>query len=888
MIAADLQQPPPIPDVPDKDYASKVKQFIDKKSLYEHPLHLRKHQLDRKADLFVQSIQWLQPSFNLDPTRTPHWSQKRPRPNDPDAIPMPVYNEIAGHIQNEASRLGKPEYKPYVRPAGKTPNVKTKEGARRATEILTASLEDMGWDDTAETFYHHMPMYGGGWLKSWWDTSMDKTVRVPIKGALQCPECDFKLASPDLAPEHAAAVDPARVTKDESIGEDGRPQVKHSTSVCLTCDTHTVMGPRLDATGQPAIDPTGAMTIEPQQAEGPSNLEPFTPVDEELQQQDHFGRPLGKDVPLGEWKVRNGSPYDTFPQDLGVDITIASMQEICEVHVESLDWIRSRFPDKADQIKAEQPSALLRWHPICGERTIFAESATGESLFRNHCRVKEYHKDPWMELDPKTGKRAMNQGRSIMMAGDVLLLDGPLMMESRLNPGKYVRRVRYEYAPWEIRSGGRELEGISMCEYLFDAQENINESKSQTADCRKRKASPKWLAARQMNFEYEEGGEAGSVWMYDPIPVEGLQGLMPKEIGSTTIDSGVGAEIEHDLEYMDRASGKAAVEDGNVPGGVSAAAAIQMLAEQTAERRRPRIRRIRKMFERIWRHGLELQHEFVVESREYLAKNDADEWTDRSWIGTDIAGQFDVKIDPEPEHDTVIQKQERVRDAITNLKIVDVSNPKVAMMVAQELDMPTELFEDQNLQEDGAERELIDFLEQGVAPVIDKDLDDPAAHYDRHGRDCHGDKWRALERTARWAEAWTYLYGWDEAKVPMPQPPAPMVPGQPPAPPAPPTMVSKFDIFEQMNGQSLPPLPELHIEACWKAILNKVAPQLRPRTPEQQQALAIVLRFRAHVAQHKRDEQAQATAGAPQVAAPDAQATSAGMAPTAGVPGMAA
>jgi hypothetical protein len=51
-------------------------------------------------------------------------------------------------------------------------------------------------------------------------------------------------------------------------------------------------------------------------------------------------------------------------------------------------------------------------------------------------------------------------------------------------------------------------------------------------------------------------------------------------------------------------------------------------------------------------------------------------------------------------------------------------------------------------------------------------------------------------------------------------------------------------------------------------MLNKVGYlRMRPRLPEEVAALKKVIRWRAHLAQHKRDEGAQ-QAGAPAVAAP--------------------
>ncbi len=862
IIAKDYTQPPP-KNAP----AGEIRAFLDKKSPYDHVLHIRQHSLYRKADLYYQGIQWIQPSYNLDPTRTPHWSQIEYKDDD---IPRPVYNEMAPVIQNEAARLGRPEYKPYVRPAGENPDAATRQAAERSIEILLAELDRNQWEGVAELGYHHMPLYGGWRLKSYWNVSMEKTVRVPVSGAHRCPQCGCSFASPEIPEDKQALIDPARYEVAQPEGEieaGADPKIKVNLHSCIKCNDHdeelTEDQPALDELGQPIKDEMGALMMAPvtrtERVPGPPKLEPFTPADDELHQADYFERPLGEDVPLGEWKIETCSPYDEFLANLGVDEDPVNWTEIMEVHIESCDWVRARARGKEEHIKPESMEALLRWHPVAGERAIFYSSTIGAGVFRNHVRVKEYHKKPFMERDPKTGKWGMNRGRSIMMAGDVVILDGDYLMESKNNPGTMIPRVHYDYAAWEPRSGGREAYGVSMSEQMFDVQDNINEAKSQTQDARQREASPKWLIPRGMNFDYEDAGEAGCHWQYDPL-TDNPQ-VKPERTGSTTIAAGVAAEIESDISFLHRASGNSEVEQGSTPSGVSAAAAIQILSEQTAEKRRPRIRRIREMFERTWSHGLMLCHEFVREDRKFKTKKESGEWAERTWKGLDIAGQTDVKIDPEPESDSEIQKQERIRDGI-NLRVIDPTNPKVARLVAQDLKISSDLYGDQNRQYETAEREFIDYLDLNREPAVDDGLDDHPSHVDQHGADFLGEKWRDLEILGNWNEANLWLWGWEGA----------------------------FEIYSMTAQQKWPEALELRILRMWYQRLAEPGMsgtgvfanywQQKPRTGQEKAALAKILRMRSHYSAHKMLMEAQSMAPAPEAAPTDSPATADGMAPT--------
>lgn len=879
------QQPPPF-EKPSEDYAAKLRAFLDKKATYEHPLRLRQHSTWRKADLYLGNEQWLRKSYNLDSTRTVHWSRLEYRDDDPDAIPTPTYNEMISVHRNEAARLGRPGYKPYVRPEEKDPDAEIKAAAEKSAEILLAELERMHWKEQAELGYDHMPRYGGWALKSWWDVSWEKTTRQPMLSAMRCPApgCGFTSASPDLDSDQALAVDqykPGRleVTQDPADVE----KSKFALKSCLTCDDHEEMQEATETVS--TLDENGAYVEMPQTMQqavrvpGPPALEAFTPVEDELYAQDSLGRDLGQDVPVGEWKVRTKSPFDIFWANCGVDEDPQNWTEILDVHVESLDWVHARFPDKFGLVKPEAREALLKWHPIGGEKDIFFTGADG--LFKNHVRVKEYHKKPYKEWDPKRGKCFMNKGRTIMMAGNVVLMDGPFLMESKNNPGKFIDRVHYDYAAFDIRDGGRSLNGVALTEYLFDVQDAINEAKSQTQDTRQRMASPKWLVKRGMNLDYATVGNAGAHWLYDDSP-DGTPSK-PEEVGSTTISEGVAREIERDIEFVSRVSNSQEIEDGNVPAGVTAAAAMQILAEQAGEQRKPRINRIREMLARVWKHGLQLCHEFVREERMYHKRSETDEWTMAAWTGMDIVDGCDVQIDPEPDHDTELQRQQNLLKAV-EIGAVDVQeNKRAAMLVAKALDIPSDLTEDDDIQYEAAEREYIDYLERDIEPVIDADLDDPIAHSDQHGQDTHDPRWRQVEAEAGWKEILKLISGWND---PVPGVVDPMT-GQP-------TMSTMFEQIQSTPigpnpldpmgapvtlGSQWPTLLELQIVECWKYLAQKYIQSV----PEKQQVIQKVIRWRAHLAAHRMKVEENAGAaqmGAPVAAATGADATVTGTMPT--------
>jgi hypothetical protein len=272
---------------------------------------------------------------------------------------------------------------------------------------------------------------------------------------------------------------------------------------------------------------------------------------------------------------------------------------------------------------------------------------------------------------------------------------------------------------------------------------------------------------------------------------------------------------------------------------------------------------------RAYRHGLELMQELCREPRLYWEEDGAGEWKQRAWDGLMFAGQTHVHIDAEPDHNTDLVKQQTVRDYLS-MNPQAMATPKTARVVAKVLGVQEELFQGDNLQDDAAEREYIDFFDRERAPVVDPDLDDHDAHYDRHGVDCHSDKWRDLEDDADWDGALPQLSDWET-----------MYAGQPGAVDDTGMPIPGLD---QQMGDQWPPDLEGRIFACWQQILSE---RYQSPTPEAAQALARVLRFRAHMAAHKRVGQARAAAaaqGQQVMAAPQAPETAAGTMPTPGQP----
>jgi hypothetical protein len=867
----------------------KLKLWVNSEIQYNHPYRLRQWATWTKADYFDANIMWLEP-FILGVGGSYRWTPLTFKKEE-QGFPTPSFNEFSAPIENEAARLGRPEYQPYVRPTGERPDPKARRGARLAEQVLQDALTDMRWVEEEDLGELHMPLYGGWFVFSYWETNWLETVPIPVKSAVRCPDpgCCTMLADPLVPAEQFGAAFPETPGAENVYPDELQPGAPPHVRVtnCPTCakQVQTATPLTWPATGDPMTDDMGEPQFETATATIPGpKLQPFTPVKDELSSFDPFGRPMSQQVPKGKWVLKTVSPYDQFVRNLGVDEKPSTLDEFTIVEVVPLDYVRNHFPN-GHLVKAEQPAVLMMFHPVAGERTIYqGTGAGGPGMFRNHVRLKRKFKKPYMEVPrgadgkqiPNTPAQP-NRGRAVVMAGDVVLEDGDFMIESQNNPGTWIPKVHFDYVCWKTRAGGKEMQGMSMAENLFDAQEAINETLSQYKDAMEREGSPKWLVPREVNFDYEESGEAGAHWVWDGVTDN--PNVRPERVQSNLMSGEVFNFLNWCIAHVARVSNLNEVEQGNVPAGVTAALALQILAEQSGERRRNRIRRIREMLERLYSHGLQLCHELVREDRLFWLKDETGSWSQKAWSGLQLEGQTDVRIDAEPEHHTPLQRQQRIKD-MKDLFPQLFQNPRSLRRLAQQMGYPLEGFEDESLQDEAAQREFSRFLDEGRPPVIDSDIDDHAEHHEQHGSNFMDERWLDLEDEAGWDQALPFISQW-QAVMPMldgsPADPGSMgdpMQGIPPRP--------AVDAVPPMWQK--PPSFELQVCECWRIMLQRVMqnPALGYQFDTQSQIpiltwertgysnappLLRILRMRAHDTCHKlygQPQMAQEMAGQPE------------------------
>jgi len=373
-------------------------------------------------------------------------------------------------------------------------------------------------------------------------------------------------------------------------------------------------------------------------------------------------------------------------------------------------------------------------------------------------------------------------------------------------------------------------------------------------------------------------------------------------------------EVEMSRSAIGRACGSNDIDVGNAPGkDLTAASAIMYLGEKSAVRRKPRVERIKEAKRKIYRHQLQMIHEFYREPRMYSVYGGNDRWTVKSFQGADLMGETDVQFEDEQYFDVHMFRREVIKDGV-QLGTIAIDTADAKRKINKELGIPLEINEELNQQVERAEEEWFQFYEEQRQPAVSPRSDDPVIHYQNHELSLRSEDGRRLMDECGWNDVELALWGWEDKFMAMeameqslkqpPEPPPSAGPGPNGEPEGGEPDPESVDQYAEGLAQRakmeeaisrFPKAPELRVFMIWSQMLAPLFgmpqasadPSVLPMPPDQERWAKIlhVLRWKAHIEAHYRDAQRRATAaqaGIPMPAAPGSAETSAGLVPTPG------
>ncbi len=242
----------------------------------------------------------------------------------------------------------------------------------------------------------------------------------------------------------------------------------------------------------------------------------------------------------------------------------------------------------------------------------------------------------------------------------------------------------------------------------------------------------------------------------DPIAPQ----LTPEVFGSILMPSGVWQERNSCMEDSTRIIGPADIESGEAPRNITTTSGLQILGEQAERRRATRERGITTVFQKTWEHQLRMLWTLRVDLDSYESENPDGSWEIKQYDRKALSGMTKIEIERQAYIDKSILQRESTREAMTD-GLYDPSTPVARKKLLELMGLPTDVNEDSNLQIEHAKRQWVDFVDDGVVPVIDTSVDDPAIRYSVLGVYLMQEEGKEISRAAFWPQILPLIAGWE-------------------------------------------------------------------------------------------------------------------------------
>lgn len=639
-------------------------------------------------------------------------------------LPRPVTNRIGEAVAVELAALSKRELTPNVIATSNDPRIEA--AAKKAKDILQYRMKVLQWPDLRELATLINIICGTSIIKSYWDERYTDLTTIGSPEAVACPDCGVVLSSPTIPKSMAGSVQYGTEGIQDVVSNNPGTEEQVTLSQCPTC-------------------PSGSQLV-------PYDVGP----DEAESGQDYFNRPLGLQTPKGNTALEVISPFEIFPQNSGVGITPENCKVWGQASPRDLDWIEERYPERIEEIKPEDPYEMMRYHPILGEWTILGRynARLDSNIYDNHARVLELHALPNYRYP---------DGRSIVMVGDVVLENGPLLRKQ--SQGVDVPRVTYAAARFKLRLG--EFWGHGIVDDLISPQNRLNGMDAQTIDARERMSSPNLFVPDDADFtgpEYNDRYGGGKIMRWTPNPLNPQ--AKPDVFGGVEVPSSLFKEREQTIADMKQIAGPQDVEVGEAPRNITTTSGLQLLGEAAERRRAPRERSLVSMFERIWEHQLKLLWVLRTESDSYETENSEGDWETQEYDRQVIQGQTKVQVEKQAYVDRSLYIREATREAQAD-QLYRLDSQLAIKKILEYRGLPTDVNEDLNRQVDIGKRQYVDFTDDGVIPTIDTSIDDFLIRFQTLGTMLLTEEGKRIEARAGWPQITKLIAGWEDQYTQM-------------------------------------------------------------------------------------------------------------------------
>jgi hypothetical protein len=410
-----------------------------------------------------------------------------------------------------------------------------------------------------------------------------------------------------------------------------------------------------------------------------------------------------KTVAQGDIRVEVRSPFQMFPDPLAD--SFEEVEWTIEESVKSMEYVQRRYNVMLKPDAAANPGLV--------EARMGMTYTPGAAGYKG-VRVREYWRKP-CDKHP-------DGFRAVWAQGQILFKD-----DKPHDPMPYVMLSG-------IQIPGR-LWPTSVAELLRGPQTELNKVKSQIAENRNRIGNPTILASKQAVQDPENFNrtisQPGAAYFFDDI---GSPNAVPTYMKPPEMPAYVLQEIQNIEESIQEISGQHDVSSAQVPPGVTAASAIQLLQEADDTRLGPAMFDYEHQLGTMGQKVLKLIAEFYTDQRTIRLAGDNGAWQIFDFQGGMLKGNTTVKVQAGSALPQSKAAKQAMAQDLLNFLVQSGNAPKgrelAQFLQAWDIGGADKLIADYTRDETQVNRENVELM-QGAQLQINPQ-DDDQAHIDGH------------------------------------------------------------------------------------------------------------------------------------------------------------
>jgi hypothetical protein len=322
-----------------------------------------------------------------------------------------------------------------------------------------------------------------------------------------------------------------------------------------------------------------------------------------------------KKLAQGDIRLDTRSPFQMFPDPIAGEAGLEECEWVIEESVVSLEYARSRFGYDGEATASNQDG-------FSGVVAVAGIGSKGGTQYRG-VKIREY----WAKSSSEHAR-----GRHVVWAsgGDE---HGEILFEGD-NPYPWLPYVMFRGTPVP----GRFWPDAPVTP-LISPQTELNKRKAQIAENAARLGNPPLLRPRGSDWEYS--GLPGGEIVYDNT---GSPSDVPTFLQPPEMPAYVREDIANTLSAIEDISGQHEVSRGNVPSGVTAASAINLLQEADDTRLGPDVQDMERTVADAGKRIVWIMQRFYSDERMMRIAGEDGAWDIQPFRGKQLEGNDDVQV----------------------------------------------------------------------------------------------------------------------------------------------------------------------------------------------------------------------------------------------------